>query len=265
MPVRQSSSGSQRGSALVYILIAIALLAALTISFMEPASQQTQSQNNFKMVSEFESQIDFIRTSLQECVILHPKGDSTIDNSSAGTPDDTVGSNTKYPIDPRSAHLDTPSTTADPLVRELRCPGNPGDDDDHQPVFGGNTGKFLPPPPAMFADWQWYNGVDGIFFWTYTLNTDAFIQTAMDKLNEKFGLCEADVIRSGSGSGTNMDLAGTVVCPQSATCFRMWLKTNRTAYVGDVLGVPSYQPPREISHYPDLTPDTPEEIGNCPI
>ena len=32
---------NERGSALVYILIAIALLAALTISFMNPSSNQT--------------------------------------------------------------------------------------------------------------------------------------------------------------------------------------------------------------------------------
>lgn len=245
---RRTYSPDQSGSALVYILIAIALLAALTVSFMEPASQQTQSQNSFKMVSEFEAQVDFIRTAVQECVILYQKGDITIDKTTAG---DEPGANTKFPIDPRSVHFGAgASTSADPLVRELRCPGNPGDDPDHQPIFGGNSGKFLPPPPSMFADWQWYNGLDGVFFWTYTTNTDAFIQTAMDKLNEKFGLCEADVIRTNSDM---VNAVGEVVCPADATCFRLWMVTHRTA---------SPDPnPRAVSIYPDPTVD---EAANCP-
>lgn len=239
----------ERGSALVYILIAIALLAALTISFMEPASQQTQSQNNFKMVSEFEAQIDFIRTAIQECVILYQMGDNGIDSTAGGSVALTEGANKKFPIDPRSSRLSAPSSSADPLVRELRCPGNPGDDPDHQPIFSGTSGKFLAPPPAMFEEWQWYNGLDGIFYWTYTLNTDAFIQTAMDKLNEKYGLCEADVIRSGATS-TNMDNAGSVVCPANATCFRLWMSIDSET-VADV----------EESLYPDPSA---AEAGNCP-
>lgn len=237
----------EKGSALVYILIAIALLAALTISFMEPSSQQTQSQNNFKMSSEVEAQVEFIRTAIQECVILYPKGDFNIPGTPATS---TEGANKKFPIDPRSAYLTGPSVSTDPLVRELRCPGNPADDPDHQPVFSGNTGKFMPPAPDMFQDWRWYNGLDGIFFWTYTLNTDAFIQTAMDKLNEQYGLCEADVIQAG---GTAVDMVndpGAVVCPANATCFRVWMSIDNEN-VEDV----------ELSVYPDPSP---AETGNCP-
>lgn len=240
---------NERGSALVYILIAIALLAALTVSFMEPASQQTQSQNSFKMVSEFEAQIDFIRTAVQECVILYQMGDNGIDSTAGGAVTLTEGANKKFPIDPRSSYLTNPSASADPLVRELRCPGNPGDNADHQPVFSGSSGKFLGPPPAMFEEWRWYNGLDGIFFWTYTLNTDAFIQTSMDKLNESFGLCEADVVRTGAIS-MDMDNAGDVVCPANATCFRLWMSVDNETAVD-----------LEESLYPDPSP---AEAGNCP-
>lgn len=247
MAVSIAPRSNESGSALVYILIAIALLAALTISFMEPSSQQGQSSNSFKLASEIESQVDFIRTAIQECVILYQTGDNNI----PGTPaTKTEGANRKFPIDPRSTYLTSPLAPGDlPLVRELRCPGNPGDNTDHQPVFSGNSGKFLPPPPAMFEEWQWYNGLDGIFFWTHTLNTDAFIQTALDKLNEQYGLCEADVIHAG-GTGTDLDNAGDVVCPANATCFRVWMSVDSSA-ADDV----------ELSVYPDPSA---AEAGNCP-
>lgn len=236
---------AQRGSALVYILIAIALLAALTVSFMEPSSQQAQSQNTFKLTSELSSQIEFIRTSVQECVVLHSGGDSGIVPALGGH---APGANKVFPIDPRSTRLNVAdrSTETMSLVRELRCPGNPGDTMApcavapfeypcpqtptafHEPIFAGNSGKFLPPPPPLFGPWQWYNGVDGIFFWIASSKTDAYIQTALDKLNEQYGECEADVVKA-SGSAIGMDNAGTAMCPDGSTCFRLWMVTRNAA------------------------------------
>lgn len=243
VPVNRSS---QRGSALVYILIAIALLAALTVSFMEPSGQQTQSQNTFKLTSELESQIEFIRTNVQECVVLHSGGDSWtgpplnigLNHTTGGT---DPGANRAFPINPRSARLTTPSTEPLALVRELGCPGNPGDNlatqlpQDptaiHEPIFSGSSGKFMPPPPALFGEWQWYNGLDGVFFWIASDNTDAYITTALDKLDDQFGECEADVITAG-GTAVALDNAGDILCPANSTCFRLWMITH-TAATGD--------------------------------
>lgn len=112
---------SEAGSALVYILIAIALLAALTVSFMEPSSQQTSSQNTFKTTSALQGQIDIIRSAIQECVLLYPNGDSTINTAPAGSdPNPYV----RYPINPDSTHYSsaTPGRSGDRLVRNMRCP-----------------------------------------------------------------------------------------------------------------------------------------------
>jgi len=60
------------GSALIYILIAVALLAALTVSLMEPSSQQGQSQSSTSMVTDLSGQISFITSGISECVLSHP-------------------------------------------------------------------------------------------------------------------------------------------------------------------------------------------------
>src|SRR5690606_21998012 len=145
------TSSNESGSALVYILIAIALLAALTFTFMEPSSQQTSSQNTFKMVSNMEAQINMIQSSIQECVLSYPRGDSTIDVTVSGS-DPYARDN--YPINPNSSHYTTatPGQSGDRLVRNMRCPGNnPGspNDKNHALVFGGAAGKFLPPPESF--------------------------------------------------------------------------------------------------------------------
>lgn len=248
----EKGGGGQRGSALIYILIAIALLALLTVSFMQPASQQTQSQNTFKMVSDLQSQIDFIRATVQECVALHYKGDarrpaSCIAAYVSGIPncpgEEDEGANHRYPIKPNSLYFDNngvdPNGIADRLVRNLRCPGNPSGNPNHAAIFSAASGKFMPSPPDLFEEWQWYNGDDGVFFWIQTNKSDAFIQSALQKLDEKFSECEADIIDTSFPAAGDKDLDSNadVACPNGYTCFRVWMIANASnIYPGDADG-----------------------------
>ncbi len=219
------------GSALVYILIAIALLAALTASFMKPASQQTTSQNTFNTITELNSQINFIRSAIQECVLTYPSGDSGL----IGT------SNTPYPINPSSSYFTAApksGAAANDQVRNILCPGNPGNSNDHADMFGGTSGKFFPTSVNLFGEWEYFNGVDGVFFYTSTDKTDAFLQTALAKLDNQYSECEADVV---DASGGDIELASTAIgdpiCPNGSTCMRIWMITNVSAvYNGDTDG-----------------------------
>jgi len=229
------SGARQAGSALVYILIAIALLAALTTSFMRPASQQTTAQSSFKAITNLKSQIEFMRSSIQECVLNYPAGDSGL----SGT------TNEPYPVNPSSTYLTSPHTPAgDNPMGRIRCPGNPGASADHASIFGGKSGKFMPPAPDLFEDWQYHNGIDGVFFFTQTDKTDAFLQTAMEKLDDEFAECEADIIDASAAAvelTTTADATLDPKCPLGSTCFRVWLIAldpvpANTAYNGDVVG-----------------------------
>jgi len=238
---------NERGSALVYILIAIALLGALTVSFMGDSGNQTGTQNTFKAVSEIQSQIEFIRSSVQECILVHTGGDITIDNASGGT---DPGASRFYPIAPSSAHFTgaTIGPIATPLVRDLRCPGNPGDDQNHEPIFGGRSAKFLPPAPALFDDWQWYNGTDGIFFWTETDRSDAYIDAVLDKVNSEYSACEVDVIDASTGGAEDLDSNATIECPIGSKCLRVWMMIDNVVGANDVES--GFDDPN-IAVYPD--------------
>lgn len=223
---------SERGSALVYILIAIALLAALTVTFMEPSSQQTSSQSGFRTAAEVKGQVDVIRSSVQECILRYSQGDNAIENDPG---DDDEGARIEYPLAPNSTYLASP-TTGTRLVKDIKCPGNQGATaNDHQPVFGGNTGKYLPTPPALFGDWQWYNGIDGVFFWMATDKSDAYLKSSLEKIDENYSECEVDIIDNmASASAVNIDSADTVTCPARSLCFRVWMVTdNDTAVHAD--------------------------------
>lgn len=228
----------ENGSALVYILIAIALLAALTVTFMQPSSQQTSSQSSFRTVSNIKSQVDTIRSAILECVLSYKKGDRSIDITGGGSDPDA---RRNFPIKPNSTHFSsaTIGPTAGRLVKDIRCPGNPGNDDEnHVVIFGGISGKFLPPAPGLFDDWQYYNGTDGVFFWLQTNKTDAFINTALLKSDDQFGECEADIIDASSGAiDLDSDSPAEVQCASGYTCFRVRMTIKPTAeYNGDADG-----------------------------
>ena len=211
----------ENGSALVYILIAIALLVALTASFMKPSNQQQTSQSSFNAVSALKSQIEFIRSSIQECVLTYPSGDRGADGASG-----LLGTiNAPYPILPTSSYFDGPPDikAANNDVRNIRCPGNPGNSYDHGDIFGGLSGKFLPPAPDLFEEWEYYSGTDGVFFFNRTDKTDSFLQTALQKLDDEFSECEADIIDASGGAVelTSTAAAADPKCPSGETCFRV--------------------------------------------
>lgn len=214
----------QKGGALIYILIAIALLAALTASFIEPSSQQSRSQNAFKLAAEIDSQMQVIRSGIQNCILLHPEGDSTINNGSVTD----AGYHAPFPLNPNSTHLPTAPTNfraANTQVQSIRCPGQNGGTgalNQHSLIFGGSSGNFLPAIPALFEDWTYFNGsdtvlgeaVNGVYFLLETTRTDPYLSEAMQKVEGKLAACEADYI---VGDGTNG-------CANGSQCLRIWMK-----------------------------------------
>lgn len=223
------------GSALIYILIAVALLAALTVSLMEPSSQQTQSQSSTNLVTDVSGQVSFITSAISECVLSHPDQDSELTV--------TQQKNAPYPINPVDPYFTAQS--ADPLsdtdntVENIRCPGNPGGsgstNQDHARIFGGASGKFLPPAPAYFGDWTYYNGDDGVYIMAASDKTDPFITSALAKLDAKYSNCESEVIdRRGTSalsvtSDTTPGDSAARECPADFVCFRYWIILKATA------------------------------------
>lgn len=211
---------SQRGSVLIYILIAIALIGALTAVFMQPASQQNRSQNSFRLAAELNGQVNLIRAAVQDCLLQFPEGDSSIVE---------VGYHTPYPMNPNSTHL----PDASPVIRAanrnaefLRCPGNnPGGAArvQHREIFGAASGRFMPQPPALVDAWTYYNGtgntvegvtLSGVYFETGSSASDAYVGEAMQRVAEQYGACEAQYI---AGNGSNG-------CASGRQCLRVWMK-----------------------------------------
>lgn len=209
---------SQKGGALLYILIAIALLAALTASLTGGSSSLGTSQNAAKLKMELKGQIAYIRNAIQECVTNYPAGDPTV--NVASTTD--AGYIAPYPVTPNSTHFtgSTLGVAADKFVEYLRCPGNPGVDNNHTPLFGDVSGKTAPVHP-LGSDWNYVNKdftflgetTHGVYIRFDTAKTDGFIKKALQEIVSEYGECEGDYIE---GNGTNG-------CGNNLLCLRIWL------------------------------------------
>ncbi len=222
---------TQSGSALIYILIAIALLAALTAVFMTGNSDtQTSKQSETMLVKELQSQIAFIRTAIDECVLNYPNGDTTM-------PQNPVGGqpvNRPYPLQANNVYLLNPSSAGVSLVKDIRCPGNPGNSNNHAKIFSGASAKFLPPAPNLFTDWWYYNDVGGVFFTIITSSTDAYLKAALQKLDAQYSKCETQFIDATSMA----KVYDGWDCALGTMCFRVWIKPNSGATYTDETGCP---------------------------
>ena len=106
----------------------------------------------------------------------------------------------------------------------------------HEKIFSSAAGRFMPPPPPLFSDWQYYSGNDGVFFWIETDKTDAFLSSALNKADERFSECETDVIDA-TGGAQDLDSDSLLACPAGSMCFRIWMYSNASAvFNGDVGG-----------------------------
>ena len=199
---------SQRGGALIYILIAIALLAALTGTFMNSGGQGARKQNAFKLATEMNSQARVIRSAIQDCILRYPHGDDAIAETNYNDP---------YPLNPDSADAAYAAyDVTGRAVSELRCPGA-----SYEKLFGGALSGFLPPPPNLLENWTYFNGQatilgnvhDGVYFQTQSAKSDPFIGEAMAKMDGLFSACEVDYT---VGDNTNG-------CATGSQCLRVWV------------------------------------------
>ena len=221
---------SQSGSALIYAILAIALLGILTLSLSKGGNEQGSQKKQTQLISELSGQIDFITSAIQECVINYPTQDAALTSADQKNP--------PYPLFPNQAYFSTstPGPAAAHLVEFIRCPGNPGgagpNSKNHARIFTSSAGKFMPQPAPLFGPWWYYNYVDGVFFYVCTNKTDPYLTTALKKLESKYSACEVDYLDGRSGA-FNMSTDGFQVL-NSEQCFRYWIVRKPTAIPAEI-------------------------------
>lgn len=222
---RFSKASLQKGGALIYILIAVALLAALTSTMVGGGGQSSRTQNAFRLGQELNSQSRLIRSAIQDCTLRFTQGDA-VDISEANY-------NNPYPLNPSSSEFTSPA--ANDNVAFLKCPGTSSSagNDDYTDLFGG-SGEFsgyMPPKPDLMDDWTYFNGdetvegvrLDGVYFQITSNKSDPQVGEAMERIDNLMSACEVDYLE---GDGSNS-------CANDYKCLRYWvIRGPNTAATG---------------------------------
>lgn len=212
-----------RGNVLFYILIAIALMGALTYSFAKDSRTNLTTQMGHKASEELYIQASLIRAAILECSIQYPQGGGDMDNN--GVVDASDNPNNPYPINPSSALiLRAPagctttsnatgcvSAAANDQARNMVCVGAPIGQAN---IFQGanNKGRFLPPPPSGFGEWEYLNDTNGVRI-RITAGASAIGSDALARLQAKFANCQADVNYGACGTGCMTIWVQRTACP----------------------------------------------------
>ncbi len=112
---------NQNGNVLFYILIAVALVGALTYVMSRGAGDSGTGAVATRISEDIKAQAQTIRAAVLECVLVHNYG---------------------YPAEPGSG-----------LVADLECQVD--DVPNYVEIFSGATGRFLPQPPGPFTGWTY--------------------------------------------------------------------------------------------------------------
>lgn len=202
----------QRGSVFMYILVAIALLGVLTMSFVEPGGQQSRSQNAFKLANTLKAQAETYRAAIQDCVLTYPQGDTS------GPDPLYAGYNKPYPVTPDSTYLPVGLRAPTINASYIRCPGNPGDSNNHSLIFDAAQGRFAPPPiPQLDYGWVYVNDSYGAYLVIGKLaKGDAYLADAFQKVATIMGSCEAEYIPAPTCGGPGTE----------TICLRVWITRN---------------------------------------
>jgi len=193
----------EKGSVLFYIFLAVGLLAALTYSFVRDTRVNVSSQVGSKIAEELSVQVNVIRSAIMECAIEFPGGGGDLDAD--GDIDTTDNPNNPYPVKPTFTY-NPEGAKANDQVRNLSCTGAPSGS---RNIFQGskNKGRFLPPPPAGFAEWTYINDASGVRIQIVGDN-GPIATNAVTRLIGRYATCQADVNYGSCG----------------ASCFTAWIQ-----------------------------------------
>lgn len=201
-------SRAQSGSVIVYILIAVALLAALTFSFTRDSRQNVSSQVAFRLAEELYVQANLIRATIVECAAEYPNGGGDLDGDNDIDANDNP--NNPYPVNP--SFVDNPhGAAANDDVRNLSCTGAPTGKAN---IFQGskNKGRFLPQPPSGFSEWEYDNDANGVRI-RITAPASATGIDTLSRIMSKFSTCQADLNYGACGAQCLTVWVHRIACP----------------------------------------------------
>lgn len=207
------------GNALLYVFMAVGLLAALTYSFTKGTKENYSTQNAAKAAEELYVQANLIKSSIVQCTNEYVEGGGDLNSDGIFNEDDNA--NTPFPLEPNNGLIENApagcvvqgntagcvSVAENNNVRNLSCIGAPLGE---AYMFSGtnNSGAFLPQPPSGFEEWTYKNDSNGVYIQIIGKAKNATANMTVQRLKDKYSNCQSDIDYGNCGDN----------------CFTAWIK-----------------------------------------
>jgi len=191
----------EKGSVVAYLLMAVALIAALTAALTKGSHESAVTIQVQQHVKFLETDLQTIRSAINECILVYS---DPVDINGDNLINTTDNPNAPFPLygDLSSGGLGVP-------LSEIKCPGN------QQAIFNNKAGKFfsLIGSSDYTIDYN-NNGTEGIQIIILRNSASPVWDEAMSQVNAKLSTCSAE-IETGAG------------CTNG--CFEFWIKRPATS------------------------------------
>ncbi len=220
-PNRQSGFG-----AFAYILMSIALLAALTSALSLIGRNNTNAANNDIQISKIYGQASKIRADILLCMTETQSQNSgtgpTAYRRFPGCSANANGGSSSNGTYTAPGFCSNASSTVNDIIanaRNLRCltPSSPS-------VWDNTEGNFFPDKITGYEEWKYvvkasnpYQGVS-LMITAENRASSADINFVLQRVRDRFGPNEAQLLTRAVGApGDNVDMSGVTVCDQTTT------------------------------------------------
>ena len=198
---------NQKGSIVVYILIAIFLTGVLIAAMTQGSKKNASSEQMDEMMLYLQNDIKTIQSFVAECAQSYPGAVTGVTNP-----------NTPFPL-----YSDLSSGGTGNVIATIKCPGAPAA---QQTIFSNNAGSSfkLLSDTTTYTTQYFTDGTEGVYFRITRASGDPLWTEAISRLNNKYSKCSAAAVTSG----------GT--CANG--CFYFWVLRRTTSTLGGEAGCP---------------------------
>ena len=217
------SGSRQKGSVVIYILIAI-FLTGLLIAAMTQGSKKSASSGQLDQMALFGlADIKTIQSAITECAQTYP---SPTDVDGDGDKDATDNPNPPFPLYCANAACALATMTSGAAGVDITLAGCPGAGAGQKVVFNRNAGNNfkLLGDTATYTTKYFTDATEGTYIRITRATSDPLWTEAISRLDDKFSECSAAAVTA----------AGT--CANG--CFYYWIVRRATSVLGGEAGCP---------------------------
>lgn len=207
---------AERGSVIVYILIAIFLTGLLVATMTTGAKKSATSQQLDEAVLYLQADIKTLQSAVTECVMSYPKPVDVDGNGTADAADDPNQPFPLYCADGACAQATMTGGGSGADITSVGCPGAPNG---QRPLFSSGAFKLLGDTSKYNATFL-TDATEGVYLRITRAVSDPLWTEAIARLDEKYSKCTAAAVTD------NPDPLG-FDC--SGGCFYYWILRQPTS------------------------------------